>query len=550
MTFAANAVDNDYCRVAMTLGNQVNFRMFDESLRSVRVTTWRKSTNVTFGLTGNGTTYDAYIIDPTQGVLAYCLDIPYTSNAGLFNNYWHMIDRGTGNSVTSVRTKNLQIASLYAAAPVTSRVISGFGDSMMDLYPYIYNDGPDSTFSQTSYDGHWPNILVAQHRKKYGKGLTFNNFGHGGHYVSNTARSTGLDLKQFRPTMLASKPNIVVFPAATNDYKTTVANDDDLPTDFESSLEEHITVILADVEYMVLMTAPTLKANSNFDNAKTVSNTAQGNQIYRDKVSWWNLNNPSRIGAVIVDDRFSHLGGENPSETVNSTNFEGFQTTLNDDLHITAQGNDAQGIGLWNTIDGNIDMASIGNTDFSGGVGRTVLATGCVTQDALKTNSFILGEDGSTNIVSEVRLYAEGAGTGASTSTIRLYDAIDAVTEFTPVNQLGESGAVVIPIADAGAWRSYIFSTPIKHTGPLLAIVNNGSAHAVRPYIAAGGTPGVGYYQRNTGAESTDPWTTTTVQNDQIYALELFFTQPSGAPSLIGSIPQSMIGSMIGSIVN
>lgn len=152
--------------------------------------------------------------------------------------------------------------------------------------------------------------------------------GHSGYEIWDGATS---NLQSVRAALLAQDPRGVCVQAATNDALRS-----SLSANFEADYKDHITTIMAhaSVEWMVLGTVPTTQANSSYDSVVYVNNVATLNGIIESLPSWWDTNNPTRVGKVTTANIFKAFGEESPPANV----FVGQVNGLFSDLHPGAKG--------------------------------------------------------------------------------------------------------------------------------------------------------------------------------------------------------------------
>lgn len=128
------------------------------------------------------------------------------------------------------------------------------------------------------------------------------------------------------PTILAMNPEYVLYRVGTNDVQLNA----DISSNIDPDIKGHMTTILntASVKTCVVGTAPTVKYGVGLDDPQRVKNVADVNDIINALPAWWDANNPSKAGRLVVADVFTAFGGESADASL----FNGA------DIHPSAKG--------------------------------------------------------------------------------------------------------------------------------------------------------------------------------------------------------------------
>lgn len=245
--------------------------------------------------------------------------------ADFFNYIWLGSNRGAVSSGSSLTFDGAYFSDfVMSSSPV--QLSSNYNLKKVVMFGDSFVAQAQAEGSVAKYGHNAALVLEAELRKK-GFEIDIDEYvdGHSGATVSDSGSA---NLVSFRTSMLAKNPDIVIFRAATNDITVWSTYN----ADFESSLQSHINAILAVADKMIICTVDTLKADSAYDNAQVVADTLAANTIIRNQVDWWNTNNPSRAGDLILCDMFELLGGENPESMI----FQG--DIAGDNFHYSSKG--------------------------------------------------------------------------------------------------------------------------------------------------------------------------------------------------------------------
>jgi len=252
----------------------------------------------------------------------------FTQYADMFKFVWLGDYAGGSNgSILNHYIRNFHISTRPVMIPKHRKLtpLAFFGDSFVSVGER-YQGGVLA--AATPYHDHtFENIVVAYLRNR-GIGCEALNHGNSGSSVND---SSGDALETGRATMLADRPYSVLFQAGTND-----ANDASVHANFDTDLKDHMTTILASIPGKIYVgTVPTLKANSTYDSQTYVDNKNEVNTFIKALPAWWDTNNPSDTGRIVVVDIDAAFGAEYPQDNI----FNGQVSGALDDLHPSAKGN-------------------------------------------------------------------------------------------------------------------------------------------------------------------------------------------------------------------
>jgi len=203
------------------------------------------------------------------------------NRASITSDIFKYIYLGSAKAITSGGT-NLTVQDGYysnfvisnipvrlASNPNMKKVIF-FGDSIAgQADPEITN----------GFFGNNASIVLEAELHKKGLSIDAKVTGISGATVDD---SGGTNLQDNRTTMLAERPDLVIFQGGTNDVTSWAT----YSSSFDTDLKDHMTTILAVAKNIIISTVPTLKADATYNTQQIVTDTAACNVLINALPTW------------------------------------------------------------------------------------------------------------------------------------------------------------------------------------------------------------------------------------------------------------------------
>jgi hypothetical protein len=347
-----SAATNNYLRMYFDSNERINVTWntggastsTTPSSGPVELTTLAKSDYSTITISWENNKYDLYI----NGKYMFTGQRSGLPAANIGERIEIASGAGLGNCVTGLNFRNLVVATrpvrLYTHPLLNKVAFVG--------HSYILRAGQWNPYTQA-----WRDESIALNFRArlntYGLNCNLPTDGSSLFYVSGGTilNSGGTPISSYVTSAAAYNPSCVVYIAGIND--TTNASWATNRAQTLTDLKSHCTTLLGATNCKMLIVANSATALAN-TSSYTSSNNDKNNFDFNYDVStlptWWNTNNPTRVGQLAVFDMYTAMGKNSPDQRT----FVGSIDNSLADLHPTAYGCKLIGEKLADTLVSNL----------------------------------------------------------------------------------------------------------------------------------------------------------------------------------------------------